>query len=149
MTLRSRQAEQPTTCRRLPKAAPARPEAEWRRQLDTAFCSGVSHPVTIPAAIDRAQHGHGKKGVAALRRAVEAWTPGIKPGSPAEMRLLRRIAEDSDQHHNPRHWERDEPRQLRYAAVGWEVRRVGKHDLLPSVTWLDKTLARLRRRPAA
>ncbi|MGH9118075.1 MAG: type IV toxin-antitoxin system AbiEi family antitoxin domain-containing protein [Acidimicrobiales bacterium] len=178
----------------IPTTAPARTLLDcagvlgWHRlcdMVDAAFCSGVSHPVTIPAVIDRAQSGKGRKGVAALRRAVEAWTPGIRPGSPAEMRLLRKIAEsglepperqieildaddvvvgridlgwrdrragfeyDSDLHHNPRHWERDESRQLSYAAAGWEVRRVGKLDLLPSVTWVDELVARLVRRPAA
>jgi hypothetical protein len=135
--------------------------------------------------IDRAQAGAGRKGVAALRAAIEAWTPEIAPGSPAEMRLLRKLAEagrepperhieifdldggfvgridlgwrrllagfeyDSDRHHNPRHWHRDESRQVRYREAGWNVRRVGKHDLMPSVTWLDETLARFLRWPAA
>jgi hypothetical protein len=180
-----------TTIDGIPATAPARTlldcagVIEFARLcslVDTAFCSGISHPVTIPAAIDRAQHGHGKKGVAALRRATESWTPGIRPGSPAEMRLFRRIGEagfepperqiqifdagggfigridvgwrhrragieyDSDLHHSPRAWERDEPRQLRYAAAGWDVSRVGKHDLLPSATRLDDILARFRAR---
>jgi hypothetical protein len=153
--------------------------------VDTAFCSGVSHPVTIPAAIDRSQHGRGKPGVAALRAAIAAWTPGILPGSPAEMRLLRTLVDsgldpperqieildaegrllgridmgwrdlragleyDSDRHHNPRHWAVDESRQLRYAAAGWDVRRVGKHDLLPSSLWLRDFLDALGRRAAA
>jgi hypothetical protein len=56
---------------------------------------------------------------------------------------------DSDRFHNPRHWARDEARQLCYAAVGWDVRRVGKNDLLPSVTWLDDHLWRLAHRIAA
>jgi hypothetical protein len=153
--------------------------------VDTAFVAGLSHQVAIAPAIDRAQDGRGRKGVAALRRAVEAWTPGITPGSPAEMRLLRKITEvglepperqiilydadgvyigrvdlgwpqrrrgfeyDSDLHHNPRHWERDESRQLRYAAIGWGVVRVGKPDLLPSVAWLDDHLRALARSWAA
>jgi hypothetical protein len=153
--------------------------------VDTAFCSGLCHPAIIPAAIDRVQAGRGRRGMAALRAAVEAWTPGITPGSPAEMRLLRKITDagleppdrqikiydatgafigridigwprlpagfeyDSDRHHNPRHWERDETRQVRYGQVGWDVRRVGKYDLLPSAVWLDGHLRRLARRLAA
>jgi hypothetical protein len=153
--------------------------------VDTAFCSGRCHPVTIPAMIDRAQAAPGRGGVPALRAAIEAWTPGVTPGSPAEMRLLRKIAEaglelperqieifdasgefigridigwrrlragfeyDSDRFHNPRHWQRDETRQISYGRAGWDVRRVGKHDLMPSVTWLDDHLRRLARRLAA
>jgi hypothetical protein len=153
--------------------------------VDTAFCSGVCHPTVIPAAIDRVQAGPGRRGVAALRAAIEAWTPGVTPGSPAEMRLLRKITEaglepperqieifdatgrsigridvgwrrllagfeyDSDRHHNPRHWERDEMRQVHYGHAGWDVRRVGKYDLLPSVDWLDHHLRWLARRLAA
>jgi predicted transcriptional regulator of viral defense system len=151
--------------------------------VDSTFCGGLSHPAVMVAAIDRAQAGRGKKGVAAVRAAIDAWTSWIQPGSPAEMRLLRKISEagldpphrqieiydadqrfigridlgwpdrfagfeyDSDRWHNPRHWERDEARQLAYAAAGWDVRRVGKHDLLPSTTWLDDHLRRLRIRP--
>jgi hypothetical protein len=144
--------------------------------VDTAFCAGQSHPVAVAAAIERASAGRGPKGVASLRAAIHAWSDGIRPGSPAEMRLLRKILEagldvpdrqievydgdgrligridlgwrrlragleyDGDRFHNPRHWERDENRQLSYAAAGWQVRRVAKHDLMPGVTWLEDHL---------
>ena len=49
---------------------------------------------------------------------------------------------DSDLHHNPRVWARDELRHHRYLAAGWDVRRVRKYDLLPSATRLDDLLAR-------
>jgi hypothetical protein len=147
--------------------------------VDTAFCEGASHRRVVLAAIDRAQAGGGKKGVVALRRALEAWTPGIVAGSPAEMRLLRRIAEhgiepperqvevydtddrlvgrldlgwphrrvgieyDSDLHHNPRHWVRDEARMAAYAAAGWQVHRVDKHDLRAGSTRLSRLLDRI------
>ena len=61
--------------------------------VDSAFCAGLSHPVAIPVAIERAGTGRGRKGVASLRLAVDAWTPGVAPGSPAEMRLLRKVAQ--------------------------------------------------------
>ncbi len=61
--------------------------------VDTTLCVGASHPTVVLAAIERAQAGPGKKGVGRLRRALEAWTPGITPGSPAEMRLLRQITQ--------------------------------------------------------
>jgi hypothetical protein len=153
--------------------------------VDTAFCSGVCHPLVVPEVIGRAGTGKGRTGVSSLRLAIEAWTPGMAAGSPAEMRLLRRITVaglgtperqieiyddggafigridagwrhlragfeyDSLVHHNPRPWQRDETRQLRYAAIGWDVRRVDKHDLLPGVSWLDDHLRRLALRVAA
>jgi Transcriptional regulator, AbiEi antitoxin len=153
--------------------------------VDTACCAGLTHPSAVAAAIERAGHGIGRRNVGSLRAALQAWSSAIAPGSPAEMRLLRKVIEagldvparqieiydadsefvgridlgwphrrsgleyDSDRFHNPRHWARDEARQLRYAAAGWDVRRVGKHDLLPSVTWLDDHLRRLARRLAA
>jgi hypothetical protein len=153
--------------------------------VDTAFVAGLSHPVVVDPVIERAQRGRGRRGVAALRRAVAEWTPGIRPGSPAEMRLLRKITDagleppepqielydddgvfigridlgwrhrrtgleyDSDRHHNPRQWAVDEARQHRYAAIGWNVRRVGKFDLMPSATWLDEHLRHIARARAA
>jgi hypothetical protein len=47
----------------------------------------------VLAAIDRAGLAPGRAGSARLRAALEVWTPGIAPGSPAEVRLLRRIVD--------------------------------------------------------
>jgi Transcriptional regulator, AbiEi antitoxin len=66
-------------------------DARLGRLVDAAFCEGSSHPRVVRTAIDRAQAGPGKNGVTILRRVLEAWTPTIAPGSPAEMRLLRQI----------------------------------------------------------
>jgi hypothetical protein len=148
--------------------------------VDAAFCEGTSHRNVVLEAIDRAQAGGGCHGVAAMRRALEAWSPGILPGSPAEMRLLRRIAElgvepperqlrihdadgrcigrvdagwsirrigleyDSDRHHGPRAWRRDESRQAAYAAAGWVVHRVDKHDLRAGDPRLAQLLEEVR-----
>jgi predicted transcriptional regulator of viral defense system len=144
--------------------------------VDTAFCERLSHTDSVAEAIARAQRGRGRRGVAALRQATSAWSPGIEPGSPAEMRLLRQLAAwgveaptpqielrepggaliaridlgwparrvgleyDSDRYHNPRNWPRDEPRQVRFEIIGWQVHRVSKRDLLPSSTWLRDAL---------
>jgi hypothetical protein len=59
--------------------------------------------------------------------------------------LRHSLEYDSDRFHNPRAWARDESGQQRYAAAGWDVRRVGKLDLLPSVTWLRELLRRMAR----
>jgi hypothetical protein len=148
--------------------------------VDAAFCEGSSHRNVVLGAIDRAQVSGGRPGVASLRRALEAWSPGIVPGSPAEMRLLRQIAElgveppqrqlrihdaegrgigrvdagwptrrigleyDSDRHHGPRAWRRDEGRQVAYAAAGWIVHRVDKHDLRAGNPRLVRLLEEVR-----
>ncbi|MGH9243879.1 MAG: type IV toxin-antitoxin system AbiEi family antitoxin domain-containing protein [Acidimicrobiales bacterium] len=114
--------------------------------VDDAFCAGLSHPTAVQAMIERLGGGSARKHVPTLLGTVEAWTPEVRPGSRAEVRLLRQIREwslpepqsqielrdaggafigrielgwpshqvgleyDSDRHHNPRHWARDEDR---------------------------------------
>jgi hypothetical protein len=59
--------------------------------VDPALC----RQLTTPAALQRAAQAVSPRGVRAgmslLREVLEVWTDGIKPGSAAEMRLLRRI----------------------------------------------------------
>ncbi|MGH9118711.1 MAG: type IV toxin-antitoxin system AbiEi family antitoxin domain-containing protein [Acidimicrobiales bacterium] len=153
--------------------------------VDAAFCAGLSHPRAVADAIDRANVGRGRRRVEALRHAISVWSPGIEPGSPAEMRLLRQIRDwgfeppqrqvevfddagcpigrvdlgwpvrrvgleyDSDEHHNPRHWARDEGRHPRYRNAGWHVHRVDKHDLRAGQPRLRRLLDALLLRPAA
>ncbi|MBV9951361.1 MAG: hypothetical protein JO291_05390 [Acidimicrobiia bacterium] len=59
--------------------------------VDTALDGGQTSLRSIEAAIGRAQAGRGRPGVAALRTALAAWTDPIRPGSPAEARLLRHL----------------------------------------------------------
>jgi hypothetical protein len=59
--------------------------------VDSALDAGQTSVRSIEAAIGRAQAGRGRPGVAALRRALAAWTDPIRPGSPAEARLLRHL----------------------------------------------------------
>jgi hypothetical protein len=123
--------------------------------------------------------------VTGLLAVLDVWTPGITPGSPAEMRLLRQIADwgfpvpeaqielrdsdgrligridlgwretrlgleyDADRTHNPRHWERDEARHPRYAAMGWQVYRIDKSDLRAGQNWLRDLLSRRLHRRAS
>ncbi len=153
--------------------------------VDAAFCAALSHTRAVAEAIDRAGPGPGRRHVDSLRLAIEIWTPGITPGSPAEMRLLRQIRDwgfeppkpqvavfddaggfigrvdlawprrrvgleyDSDEHHNPRHWERDEGRHPRYGDAGWRVHRVDKHDLRPGQARLRQLLDAMFLRPVA
>jgi hypothetical protein len=68
--------------------------------------------------------------VARLDAAVPAWRHGFEY--------------DSDHHHNPRRWQRDEARYARLRALGWTVTPVSKLDLLPSSTWLADSVAATR-----
>ena len=61
------------------------------RAVDTALDGRLTDLRRISAAIERAQHGRGRKGIATLRTALEPWTNPIQPGSAAESRLVRRL----------------------------------------------------------
>jgi hypothetical protein len=59
--------------------------------VDELLCRAPNTPSTLRQAMARASRGPGRKGFANLERALEVWTPGPRPGSPAEMRLVRQI----------------------------------------------------------
>jgi hypothetical protein len=59
--------------------------------VDDLLCRAPNTPTTLRNAMSRASRGPGRKGFANLERALEVWTPGPRPGSPAEMRLVRQI----------------------------------------------------------
>lgn len=59
--------------------------------VDAAFCRKLATARSVNAAADRL--GRGRRGIELARDAVAAWTPEIEPGSPAEMRVLRLLAE--------------------------------------------------------
>ena len=59
--------------------------------VDDALCRRIASPRSVLAAADRI--GGGRRGLAALRRSVAAWSDPIAPGSPAEVRLLRLLRE--------------------------------------------------------
>lgn len=59
--------------------------------VDAAFCAGLADPGGVRRAAVRASRAPGRRGLAAIRSALEVWTPGAPPGSPAEMRLVRRL----------------------------------------------------------
>jgi hypothetical protein len=61
--------------------------------VDTALDAGQTSARSIEAAIRRAQARRGRPGIAALRGALAAWTDPIRPGSPAEARLLRHLCD--------------------------------------------------------
>lgn len=59
--------------------------------VDDALCRKLASVRSIQDAAARV--GRGRRGLAMLRAVLEAWQPGIEPGSVAEVRLLRRCGE--------------------------------------------------------
>jgi hypothetical protein len=58
--------------------------------VDDLLCRGDAAPASVLRALDRAGR-NGRRGVTSLEGVLETWTEDIRPGSPAEMRLLRRL----------------------------------------------------------
>jgi hypothetical protein len=58
--------------------------------VDDALCSSVASPESVVAALERGGR-RGRAGIGALTGVLDVWTEDIEPGSPAEMRLLRRL----------------------------------------------------------
>jgi hypothetical protein len=55
--------------------------------VDAAFCRKLATARSVLASVERTPRG--RAGRALAREVVEIWTPGIEPGSPAEVRLIR------------------------------------------------------------
>jgi hypothetical protein len=94
--------------------------------VDDALCRSLCSADDLHRAMERASRGPGRAGLARLEEALKVWTPGAPPGSPAEIRLIRRLVG----------WGLPVPeRQVkifdaagRFVAkidVGWEERRAG------------------------
>jgi len=58
--------------------------------VDPAICRELTDPSRLRAAAGRASRGPGRKGLPLLEEVLLVWA-GPRPGSPAEMRLLRRL----------------------------------------------------------
>lgn len=59
--------------------------------LDDALCERLCTTREIEAAMERAGKRPGRAGLTGLTRALVPWSPGVPPGSRAEMRLIRRV----------------------------------------------------------
>jgi hypothetical protein len=57
--------------------------------IDDALCRPLCSVASVARLLD--QPGRGVPGRAKLRTAIEPWLDGVRPRSPAEMRLVRRI----------------------------------------------------------
>jgi hypothetical protein len=62
--------------------------------VDKALCRRrIPKAAAIRKVAQRASRGRGRNGLPALERALEVWAPGPRPGSEAEMRLIRRLVD--------------------------------------------------------
>lgn len=59
--------------------------------VDDLLCRSPHTPGELGAAMERTSRGPGRKGLRNLERALEVWTPGARPGSRGEMRLVRQL----------------------------------------------------------
>lgn len=59
--------------------------------VDDALCRRLTKVSAVYAAGARVGRGPGRKGVSQIHRALQVWAPGPEPGSPAEMRMIRRV----------------------------------------------------------
>lgn len=59
--------------------------------VDEVITKGLAPPGSILSAVRRAAVGHGREGSVRLRSALAPWVEGIRPGSAAEVRLIRRL----------------------------------------------------------
>jgi hypothetical protein len=89
----SRVAGVPVTsvARTLADLAPRLPYDTLCRALDLTVTRRQCTVEQVRAAVDRAELRPSRDGSAALRRALEAWTPGPLPGSVMEMAVVRRL----------------------------------------------------------
>jgi hypothetical protein len=80
-----------TPARALLEAAPLVPDEVLEALVDDVVCEGLASPSAILGAIRRAATGRGRRGSPRVRAAVQPWISGVRPGSPGEVRLLRRL----------------------------------------------------------
>jgi hypothetical protein len=86
----------------IPCTAPARtlldiagvvPAHQLNTVVDEALCMPLCSPTAVLDTLERSQRRPGRSGTASLRESLAPWLQGVRPGSPAEVRLLRRLAE--------------------------------------------------------
>ncbi len=82
-----------TPARALLEAAAIVPVSVLEQLLDDVVDAGLGTPSAILGAIRRAAVGRGREGAPQLRGVLTPWLDGVRPGSPAEVRLLRRLAD--------------------------------------------------------
>jgi hypothetical protein len=93
--------------------------------VDNMLCRGLATTASVEAAMSRASRRPGRTGLPLLASLLEVWTPGPRPGSQAEMRLIRRLV-DWGFPMPERQVEVRGPRRFRaFIDVGWPDQRIG------------------------
>lgn len=82
-----------TPARALLEAAALVAQKQLDTLVDDVICAGLATPSAVVGVIRRAGNGPGRAGAPRLRRALDPWLEGVRPDSPAEVRLLRRLSE--------------------------------------------------------
>jgi very-short-patch-repair endonuclease len=99
-----------TVARALVDAAALVDRQRLEQLVDTALARRLCTGGAVVESMSRASRKPGRKGLPALRDALTVWTEGPQPGSPAEMRLIRKLAG----------WGFPEPeRQYEVTGPGW------------------------------
>jgi len=82
-----------TAARTLVDLAGSLPRTTLADAVDTAFGTGIVTPAAVCDAARLSSRAPGKKGLPSLAKVLEPWIDPIRPDSPAEARLLRRLQE--------------------------------------------------------
>jgi hypothetical protein len=92
---RTRVGPVPTTtpARALLEIAPLVAAPRLAEHVDDVLDRRLTRPSGVVAVIRRSLTGKGRTGVQLLRDALEPWLEGVLPGSPAEVRLLRKLTD--------------------------------------------------------
>jgi Transcriptional regulator, AbiEi antitoxin len=77
--------------RALLEAAPKVTQGVLDDLVDEVITRNLATPAAILGALRRSGVGHGREGAPGLRAALAPWLEGVRPGSAAEMRLIRRL----------------------------------------------------------
>lgn len=92
--------------------------------LDPLVTDGRVHPARLLSTIDDIVLAPGRHGTALLRTALQVWMGQIRPGSPAEARLLRLLRERGYAGYQTQVRVEVDGR-IRFIDVGWPERQVG------------------------
>jgi hypothetical protein len=90
--------------------------------VDAVITRGLATPASILGAVRRSTSGRGRTGARRLRAALAPWIDGIQPGSAAEVRLIRRLAD----------WGLPDPERQ------YEVERPCGHVVLLDLAWPER-----------
>lgn len=93
--------------------------------VDTALCRQLTTVDAVHEALRRASPRRVRRGTHAIVAALAVWTPGPLPGSPAEMRTVRRLIEWGLPPPVRQHEVRDGKGFVAYIDLAWPEARVG------------------------